>query len=174
MWEAKWREPSLSSLWTVVGILWVVLQGEDFIGNVGYETICQRLNDGRRTCKDMEDLLKMRWVPTALCTSTLTAADLSWPQLESHLALLCSCVFRAAAEERYGKELVTIARKTGGLYEIWCVPVHFHIWSQNKPYIQNCRTVLTNCRVWVVFISAPWEHRSMKWNHVSKTVSTYI
>lgn len=93
--------------------------------------------------------------------------DPSRPRLASTSALLRSSVFRAAAEEKYGKELIAIARKAGGLYEIWCVRACFYICSRNGRDIPELQKHANKAPC--VVLTAPWKHPLMKWKHVSRT-----
>lgn len=86
----------------------VSFQGTDFMDQSGYEAILQRLHDGRHMCKDVEDLMKMRLENEVFMSVCLCEC----------LCMTFALLHRALAEEKYGRDLVAIARKAEGQTEI--------------------------------------------------------
>ncbi|CAM9988040.1 unnamed protein product [Lampetra fluviatilis] len=80
----------------------------DFTSTVGYDVLVARLTDGRKMCKDVEDLIKSR----------------------------------ANLEDRYGKDLIHLARKAGGHTELNALRKSFDTMKQQLEWLGSAHMQL--------------------------------
>ncbi|XP_075929193.1 proline-serine-threonine phosphatase-interacting protein 1 isoform X2 [Petromyzon marinus] len=82
----------------------------DFTSTVGYDVLVARLTDGRKMCKDVEDLIKSR----------------------------------ANLEDRYGKDLINLARKAGGNTELNALRKSFDTMKQQLEWLGSAHMQLAS------------------------------
>jgi len=78
-------------------ILQLCVQNTDITSTAGYDTIIQHLNDGKRTCKEIEDFMKARWGVT--CSQHFLSDTFTWSSWWSHSY---TSTFLVHSHEYYG------------------------------------------------------------------------